>query len=1113
MKSNDVDRNIIGRKSLLKLALFSFSVFVLLCSLSGFVLYYIYHAEAEGEIASYMDEEEGRLHLVGERIRIRLTEVISDLLFIADIVEEHTQFFSQSECSRHTMADFILFAKNKRIYDQIRYINEDGIEVMRVNYNSGRPVAVPAKELQNKSHCYYFKDASALSRGNVYISPLDLNMENGVLEKPYKPMIRLAAPVFGPSGERRGIVVLNYLASNLLKAASGHMQIINENGDWLRGGGAGKDWAFMFGGGERFNKYYPELWDISRKHNAGQIFDDSRIFVFEKLNPTKSHPGAKGNTWCLFTLADKDRAFPYLKEELVKFIQFFIMLCLFFLALCFYLYLLAVKRIAADTRFKIMFRYSTDPYFLFGRRGVIDCNDAAISLLKVSGREYLMGKFPFDFPPEFQPDAILSRVKALSLPGQAEKTGSLRFEWEYLDFSGKSIPAEVTLSCIRPGKNGLFLLEIHDLSLRIEAERELRLSELRLNKAQEIARLGNWELAIDSGSLWWSKEVFTLCGMDPDRDPPTFKNYLKIIHKEDMRRFAAAVESSINSGEMFDIEYRIVTTDSIKDMHTIGHPRQDASGKIAVVSGTIQDITERKRYEEELKNAKREAETINNRLKEVNLKLARSMTATQKFAAEARQASLAKSEFIANMSHEIRTPMNAIIGFSELLYNEEKDPRMRDYILTVKNSGKSLLTIINDILDISKVEAGKLSLTYKPFSISCVMMDIKNLFAHGVEEKKIDFTCNVDDFVPDVIILDETRFRQILMNLVGNAIKFTDSGHIRVFILGTAAGNSVDRINLSLKVEDSGCGIPERLTERIFEPFEQLASDTGPHVEGTGLGLTITKKLVKAMHGTISVSSCPGEGSVFSVDFTDVEFSRESSSAASSSETAELKGFGSGFSVLVCDNDPVGRALIKGYLDDCPDIKLSEASSIAEALLLCRGHKHDFIFIDIKEGELNVEAALKKIRDSPGLRDVVLAIITSSVEKETEDYLRPLCDVFLRKPVNRRGIVDLLAGFVRKKRRDVLEEGDFKNEVPALPALEQLMERFQAVCSGMNMRDIELFGEDILRAGESCNSAGLVDYGRKILSMVESFDVSMLSSTLDLFPVMLNKIREAKETL
>ena len=762
MKGGYADRHIIGSKPLFKLAFWTFSAFILLCTLSGTVLYYIYRTELTGEISLYSEKEEGRLHLVEERIRIRLGEVISDLFFLADLIEVRTCFNGNHKAINDMGTDFLLFSKNKQIYDRIRYISEDGMELIRVNYNSGRPLLAEGKNLQDKSDRYYFKDASRLGKGNVYISPLDLNVENGTIEKPYKPMIRLAAPLLDREGKRRGIVVINYLAINLLKAASGNMQIINEDGYWIHGGGADRNWSFMFGGNERFQKYYPDFWKTLNCRTAGQVFDGSRILVFERLNPIKSHPGTHGKTWTLFTMIDKDAASPYLHEKGEKFINFFILLCLFFLSLCFYLYLFAVRKLAADTRFRIMFRYSTDPHFLFSKKGIIDCNDAALSVLKVPNRSYLMKKYPYDFSPAFQADGILSSTKSEHLLKKVEVEGSIKFEWIHLDIDGNAIPSEVTLSCIRSGKNSLFLSEMHDLSMRIEAEKELKLSEQRLNEAQRIAKLGNWELQIGSGALWWSKEVFILCGMDPATDPPSFKNYIEIIHHEDMHRFVDAVESSIKSGEKFDIEYRIVCMDdTIKYMHSIGHPRREMrTGRVTALSGTIQDITERKLYEDELKRAKSEAEFISNELKEVNVRLAKSMKATRQYAADARAASRAKSEFIANMSHEIRTPMNSIIGFSEILYSKEKDHRMRDYILTINNSGKALLAIINDILDISKVEAGKLSLSYKPFSISEVMGDIKNLFEQRAEEKKLDFICHVADGIPDLIILDETRLRQ-----------------------------------------------------------------------------------------------------------------------------------------------------------------------------------------------------------------------------------------------------------------------------------------------------------------------------------------------------------------
>lgn len=1119
MRAGLADRYIIGYRPLFRLAIITFSAFILLCCFSGAVLYYIYESEVQGEISLYMEKEEGRLHLVEERIRIRLSEVIGDLLFLSDILEERSCFNCDHKKLNDVEMIFLLFAKNKRIYDQVRYLDENGREIIRINYGSGKPFVVGQEALQNKADRYYFKEGLKLSRGDIYISPLDLNIENGVIEKPYKPMIRLIAPVFDCKGKLRGMVVLNYLAINLLKAASGNMQIINEEGYWLHGGGPGRNWSFMFDGAENFRKHYPDFWTILSERTAGQFFDGSRILVFEKLNPLKSHSGAQGKTWCLFTMIDKNAASPYLHGKSEKFINFFVLLCSFFLALCFYIYLFAVRRLASDIRFRIMFRYSTDPNFLFSRKGIIDCNEAAFAVLGISKGSYLDKKYPYDFSPAFQADGILSKTKAEHLLEKAEKQGSIKFEWLHQDVAGNIIPCEVTLSCIKSGRHSLFLSESHDLSSHIDAENEIKLSEQRLNEAQRIAKLGNWELEIDTGSLWWSREVFILCGMDPSTDPPSFKNYIEIIHHEDMHCFVDTVENSIKTGEKFDIEYRIVCLDdTVRYMHTIGYPKREGRlGRVVSLSGTMQDITERKLYEDELKRAKLEAENINNELKEVNQRLAKSMKATRQYAAEARAASKAKSEFIANMSHEIRTPMNSIIGFSEILYNKEKDPRMREYISTIKNSGKSLLAIINDILDISKVEAGKLSLSYKLFSLSSVMTDIRKLFEHRAEERNLEFTCVVGDKVPDLIVLDETRLRQILINLVGNAIKFTDAGYVRISVSGDFTKSHLGKVSLEFLVEDSGCGISEKHLENIFEPFEQVAEKRS-HVEGTGLGLAITRKLVKAMGGEITVSSRIGEGSAFRVVFNDLEFSNEASQDSPRSETAEFKGFREDVSILVCDYDPAGRELIKGYLEDYRGIKIVEAANAYEALLLCREHKPGFVIMSVRDEDWYGWDILKEFRNAPDLRTIHMVILTSSVKKETEEAILPLCDVFLRKPVGRHDIVMALAAFAGKnaangKSVSKLEGEDFRRELPAFDALDKLTEDFLAIRASMNMRDIELFAGEIKSIANSCGSEKLAAYAAKILSMVETFDVTMLPATLDLFPVMLDNIRELKGRL
>jgi PAS domain S-box-containing protein len=433
----------------------------------------------------------------------------------------------------------------------------------------------------------------------------------------------------------------------------------------------------------------------------------------------------------------------------------------------------------------------------------------------------------------------------------------------------------------------------------------------------------------------------------------------------------------------------------------------DDEGVLEGLVCVAQDITQRKRAEEELQRAKETAEKANARLRETNRNLEEATIYAKEMASQAESANAAKSEFLAMMSHEIRTPLNGILGFSQLLLDDKSlTTDQRDFVSTIYDSGIALLGVINDILDFSKIEAGKMELESIDFDLMAVVEGIGDVLGQRATEKGLELTCYVDPNVPTRLRGDPGRVRQMLLNLAGNAVKFTNRGE--VVIEASLVKEMADRATIRFEVRDTGIGVPEDQQAVIFDRFTQADGSTTRKYGGTGLGLAIVKRFAEMMGGDVGVESHEGKGSTFY--FTaDFPLQKNPSFEMPKPGVINVKGL----PVLVVDDNPTSRRLLAemamGW--DMRATVVDSGHAALEAMQQARqdGNNFELAIIDARMPEMDGFALVRRIRESEDLYSPTVIMLTSAGRIGDGALCRDLgVSGYLMKPVKKSDLWDAI---------------------------------------------------------------------------------------------------------
>jgi PAS domain S-box-containing protein len=483
---------------------------------------------------------------------------------------------------------------------------------------------------------------------------------------------------------------------------------------------------------------------------------------------------------------------------------------------------------------------------------------------------------------------------------------------------------------------------------------------------------------------------------------------------------------------------------------------------------------------------------------------------------EAEKANRAKGIFLANLGHEIRTPMNAVIGFTEILNKSASDATTKGYLQSILSSGKTMLSIINDLLDLSKIEEGEMRLRPAPCQLMSILDEMYHIFNLKTKEKGVNLLFQTDPLLTQYLVLDDLRIRQILLNLMSNAEKFTDKGFIRVVSKATLTPQST--MHISISVEDSGIGIPQNMLTQIFNAFQQQDEQDNRKYGGTGLGLSISRKLAELMNGQITVKSTHGKGSTFTLNIPSVPLAMEENLPIENITAPIVSTSFKPASIIIADDLELNRLLIKTFLRDT-GIHYYEASNGQEAIEQAIKHHPQLILMDLKMPVLDGFGAVKQMKANAALSQIPVLALTGLTDSEQE-IKEAGFSAYLCKPFTMDELFILLARFLPLKESN----DESQNQPPAvepihepsktpLPELihiidNELLPIWHSFSTRQAMSEIENFALELLRVGNNFKVELLVKYATQLLEKVNSFDVIEIRLLLKQFTGVVSQIKK-----
>ncbi|MCG8315335.1 MAG: response regulator [Pseudomonadales bacterium] len=922
------------------------------------------------------------------------------------------RFLNEPSLSNKTSLEehFKLFAETSRRYDQIRILSSEGMETLRLNYRPPIAHVVPPAKLQDKSDRYYFKEVMALPSDQAYVSQFDLNVENGEIERPLKPMIRLSQKLYNTNHQVVGVIVLNFLAGPIIKSLEllnnerpNNLALLDGDGYWIYDSDSLLNWSNQLGNQERFSQIYPNDWERISLNGLNEFQNGNHIYIHQALTFPKSNTKERQRTLHLI-YSLKPHSWltnPELSEilALMVYVTGVVFVCWFWTQSTHRNLLNTATIKYQKARLEKIINTSLDGIIVISQSGeIMEYNPASERIFGYSAKEAIGKNVNIIIPSPHSTahdeylQTYLNERSSRVLYNKRELTGKHK--------NGTLVEIELAVSEMEQEGKYYFVGSITDITERksIEQERlnyqnnleaaikertaDLRVSNERLNLAIETGNLGIWDFQFDDNRLVWNEQMFNIYGLKKDKFQNRFEDWQRLIHPNDATNFEQDLKSAVKSGKVLDTTFKIIQPcGTIKVIKALANTIKVGPHNSKRLIGINRDIT----------------------------KEALTRQSLEKTRDSALLAAKAKSEFLANMSHEIRTPMNAILGLTYLLNKEDMPQPVRETASKIQRAGESLQGILNDILDFSKIEAGKIVLSKENFAFTNILDNVSIIMSANAASKQIELVIQPNFNTHERLIGDRLRIEQVLINLVSNAIKFTDNGHVILRI--TQPHTTETDVTLQFMVEDTGIGMDEETTGRIFGAFEQADASTTRKFGGTGLGLAICTQLLKLMDSTLSVTSEKDQGTKICFE---LKLPRAGTDKDALQNLKELD-------VLIADDHDVALDALKetarslGWNPIC-------ASGGNEALDIALANHNvgkplDLLLLDWQMPDLDglAVASMVKSKDLNHPAPIIIMVTSFSKEDVLASPKAKYVDSVIEKPVTASRLYDALIEIEHKK--------------------------------------------------------------------------------------------------